>query len=351
MRPVFWALISAIASCATTMAQTDSGPTSQPAAAAAAPQMTEAIINAPPAELWEVFSTAAGFKKLGVAQCDMDFRIGGLIRTHYDPQGVLGDEGTIENEILAYEPQRMLAFRIHKPPAGFPFPDAWKSTWNVITLSDLGDGRTNVRLAGLGYDESEESQGMRHFFEKGNAWVMQHLQRQFDREAPPPADQAHADQPLAAIHHERVVGLPRADVWRLLTTSDGWRRLFLAQAHIELRPDGPFEILFDASAPQGQQGSEGCTVMSFVPEEMLSFTWSAPPKFATARQRRTWVVVRLDELSPNRTRVSLDHQGFAEQAAENAASRSEWEDVRAYFLQAWGKVLDALQNQSRRTSM
>jgi uncharacterized protein YndB with AHSA1/START domain len=348
MRFAGFALISVVQLCLPARAQTDTRPTSRPASAAE-PQVTEAIVNAPAAEVWNVFSTAAGFKKLGVAQCEMDFRIGGLIRTHYDPQGVLGDEGTIENEILAYEPQRMMAFRIHKPPAKFPFPLAWRSTWNVVTLSDLGDGRTHVRLAGLGYDESEESQKMRQFFEKGNAWVLQHLQQQFDPAAPSPSGPAHADDPLAPIHHERVIELPRSEIWRLLTTNDGWRRLFEAEARIELRPGGPFEILFDPSAPQGQQGSEGCTVLSFIPDEMLSFTWNAPPNFARARQRRTWVVVRLDELAPTRTRVRLDHQGFGQQAAETPDARAEWEGVRAYFLQAWARVLGTLGEQSPRT--
>lgn len=36
---------------------------------------------------------------------------------------MLGDDQTIENEILAYEPPRMIAFRIHKTPANFPFKD------------------------------------------------------------------------------------------------------------------------------------------------------------------------------------------------------------------------------------
>jgi uncharacterized protein YndB with AHSA1/START domain len=351
MRLIALGLIGAVGLGLAARTRADSRPTSSfPAPATAPPQVTEAIVNAPLAKVWDVFSTAAGFKKLGVAQCEMDFRIGGLIRTHYDPRGVLGDEATIENEILAYEPQRMLAFRIHKPPLGFPFPQAWKDTWTVVTLSDLGDGRTHVRLAGLGYGNSEESQKMRQFFETGNAWVMQHLQQQFDPHAPPAAGPAHADDPLAPIRHERVIELPRAEVWRLLTTADGWRRLFQADARIELHPGGRFEILFDQTAPQGQQGSEGCAVLSFIPDEMLSFTWNAPPKFAQARQRRTWVVVRLDELAPTRTRVRLDHQGFARQAAESPDDRAEWEGVRAYFQRAWEKVLDALQKQGPPTS-
>lgn len=156
------------------------------------PQVIEADVNGPVAEVWKVFSTAEGFKKLGVAQCEFDLRIGGLIRTHYDPNGVLGDDGTIVNEVLAYEPERMIAIRIHQPPKGFPFaPETWKNTWSVITLTDLGAGRTHVRIAGMGYTDSPDSRKMREFFAGGNAWVMQFLQKQFDAAAPAPGGSAH----------------------------------------------------------------------------------------------------------------------------------------------------------------
>ena len=130
--------------------------------------VNEGVVNAPIAELWRVWSTSDGYKKLGVALADVDLRIGGLIRSRYGADGVLGDEQTIENEILAYEPPRMIAIRIHKTPANFPFKEAWKHTWTVVTLSALDDGRTHVRATSLGYGADPESLAMRQFFERGN---------------------------------------------------------------------------------------------------------------------------------------------------------------------------------------
>jgi uncharacterized protein YndB with AHSA1/START domain len=307
------------------------------------PLVTEAIVKAPPAEAWKVFATAEGYKNLGVAHCEMDFRVGGLIRSHYDANGVLGDDGTIENEILSFEPERMLSIRVHKPPKGFPFAEStWKGTWTVITLTDLGDGRTHLRIAGLGYPDGDDGRKMRQFFKSGNAWVLSYLKRRFDPVAPAPESRAHPAETLAPIAHERVVEMPRSDVWTLLSTSAGWKRFFGVETRIELKPGGKFEILFGSDAPAGERGSEGCTVLSFVPEQMLSYTWNAPPKLAHARAKRTWVVVRFDELAPARTRIRLDHQGFAEQAAENPEHRAEWETARDYFDKAWPKVLDAL---------
>jgi uncharacterized protein YndB with AHSA1/START domain len=88
----------------------------------------EATFPAPISDVWRVWSTSEGYKAVGVALADIDLRVGGLIRSRYSADGVLGDEQTIENEILAFEPPRMIAFRIHKTPANFPFMEAWKRT-------------------------------------------------------------------------------------------------------------------------------------------------------------------------------------------------------------------------------
>lgn len=93
--------------------------------------------------------------------------------------GALGDADTIENTILAFEPPRMMAIRIGEPPAFFPFANAWRSTWTVITLSESGDGRTLMRIASLGFGTDEESLAMRRFFESGNQLTIDNLRAHF----------------------------------------------------------------------------------------------------------------------------------------------------------------------------
>jgi uncharacterized protein YndB with AHSA1/START domain len=141
--------------------------------------VNEGVVNAPVADVWNVFSTSAGYRTLGSALADVDLRIGGLIRSRYSPDGVLGDGGTIENEILAFEPPRMIAMRIHRPPATFPFKDAWKHTWTVITLTDAGNGKTLVRAASLGFTDAAEDQAMAQFFKAGNQQTIEALQNAF----------------------------------------------------------------------------------------------------------------------------------------------------------------------------
>jgi uncharacterized protein YndB with AHSA1/START domain len=145
--------------------------------------VNEGTLNAPIADVWKVWSTSEGYKAVGVALADVDLRVGGLIRSRYAADGALGDELTIENEILAFEPPRMIAFRIHKTPSNFPFKEAWKHTWTVVTLTALPDGRTQLRAASLGFGSDPESTAMRRFFERGNAQTMETLAAHFDRSA------------------------------------------------------------------------------------------------------------------------------------------------------------------------
>ena len=101
------------------------------------------------------------------------------IRSRYRDDGPLGDEETIENVILAYEPPTMVAQRIQKPPKSFPFKEAWKHTWTVITLSTVAGDKTRIRISSLGYGTDDESLAMRRFFEFGNQLTLENIQKHF----------------------------------------------------------------------------------------------------------------------------------------------------------------------------
>ncbi|HEY7639757.1 MAG TPA: SRPBCC domain-containing protein [Steroidobacteraceae bacterium] len=148
------------------------------AAWGAEPQVIEGFVNAPVAEVWRLFTTSEGFLATGAAKAEVRLAIGGEIRSHYDPQGTLDDAETIVNEILAYEPQRMLAIRIKQAPASFPHRDAIAGTWTVIYFNPAGD-MTQVRIVGLGYDDSPASQALRKFFADGNRWTLEHIAKPY----------------------------------------------------------------------------------------------------------------------------------------------------------------------------
>jgi len=95
-------------------------------------------------------------------------------------------------------------------------------------------------------------------------------------------------------------------------------------------------MYFDLDAPPGSQGGEGCRVLSYLPQQVLSFSWNAPPEFPNVRKERTWVVILLEELAKRRVKVKLTHLGWKE--------GQEWDEVFRYFERAWGTVLARLEH-------
>ena len=146
---------------------------------------------------------------------------------------------------------------------------------------------------------------------------------------------ASSEVPSRVIRKEVRVNASIEKVWQAWTTSEGATKFFAPEAKIDLILGGRYELYFDLEAPKGSRGSEGCRVRSFLPLEMLSFEWNAPPEFPRVRReqnkRHTWVVVQFYSLGKNLTKVRLTHLGWRE--------NEEWEKVFQYFLRAWDVVL------------
>jgi uncharacterized protein YndB with AHSA1/START domain len=152
------------------------------AGAAAANQqqlVTEAIINAPVTEVWRLFTTKEGMESWMVAHAEIELKVGGLMRTHYDPKGELGDPKTIVNQILSFEPERMLSLKVYQAPVDFPLPEVVKDMWTVIYFQPLEPGMTNVRIVGMGFTDEPDSQKLKEFFREGNGWTLEQLQKKF----------------------------------------------------------------------------------------------------------------------------------------------------------------------------
>lgn len=144
------------------------------------------------------------------------------------------------------------------------------------------------------------------------------------------------------IRKEAIVDAPRDAVWEAWTTTEGVTSFAPPAADIELRVGGKYEWYFGPpDSPVGTRGSEGCRVLSYLPMEMLSFSWNAPPIMPEARQARTRVVVQFADAGPGQTRVTLTHLGWGEVPM--------WNEVYDYFDAAWERVLEALTERFKST--
>lgn len=141
---------------------------------------------------------------------------------------------------------------------------------------------------------------------------------------------------LRIIKKELVLKTSLRDVWKAWTSAEGVKTFFAPEAKIELHLGGPYEVYFNLEDREGLRGSEGCAVLSYLPNEMLSFSWNAPPSIPTLRNKieKTWVVVSLSEVDGGRVKVSLSH--VIGQQGE------EWDKYYDYFVPAWEIVMGRL---------
>jgi uncharacterized protein YndB with AHSA1/START domain len=144
------------------------------------PIVAEEVIPAPLDSVWAAWTTDEGLRTWLAPLAEIDLRVGGVMRSHYDPQGTLGGPATIENTILAIEPGRLLSIQVTKHPDGFPFPEAIYEMWTVIHFEAAGEGETLVRMEGLGFGPEEESQQLRAFFAQGNHTTLRRLRTSFE---------------------------------------------------------------------------------------------------------------------------------------------------------------------------
>jgi len=135
------------------------------------------------------------------------------------------------------------------------------------------------------------------------------------------------------VRVERDIPAPVAEVWRVFTTSSGAEEFFAQKANIGLAIGGPYEIQFD---PRDERsGTKGLKILSYVPEEMISFQWNAPPEFAEVRSGGTWVVVEMREVDARTSHVTIAHLGWKQGA--------EWDQAYAHFQEGWSGLMDRLE--------
>jgi uncharacterized protein YndB with AHSA1/START domain len=139
----------------------------------------EGIVDAPVAAVWNAWTTGEGLASWLAPQADIELRVDGRMRVIADARGSLDGPAAIENRVLSFEPQRMLSIRVSRAPSDFPFRSRVGEMWTVLSFAATADGRTLLRIVGLGFAADEEAQRMRRFFQAGNAHTLLQLQKRF----------------------------------------------------------------------------------------------------------------------------------------------------------------------------
>lgn len=139
----------------------------------------EIVVPAAIDDVWQAVSTPAGWRTWAVPLARPVPGSPDRFETSYDPNAVPGSAAMIEQQWLAREPNRTVAFRTTRTPSGFPHSDAYLRVTSTFRLAPADGSATRVRLTGAGYPPGAGGDGLIAFFREGNRVSLLQLHRRF----------------------------------------------------------------------------------------------------------------------------------------------------------------------------
>ncbi|MCV9385310.1 SRPBCC family protein [Reichenbachiella ulvae] len=129
----------------------------------------EFTVNASIDEVWEAYTSKEGWESWSVPLAEIDFKIGGTIKTNYNPEGQIGDSTTIVTNIINYVPFRLLTLQAELTD-NFPefMKQEAKNFYNVIYFEEPEPGQTTVKSYGIGYRNTPKYLNLLKFFIPAN---------------------------------------------------------------------------------------------------------------------------------------------------------------------------------------
>ncbi len=125
-------------------------------------------IHAPAATVWRALTDEAAYRAWAAPVSFIDFRIGGAIEVAFEPEGKAGDPANLKQQITAYVPERMIAFRNLASTVGPPGFPVYPQLAIVMELRPLGRGDTEVVLSQVGYRQGKDFDALYGFFKSHN---------------------------------------------------------------------------------------------------------------------------------------------------------------------------------------
>lgn len=169
----------AVAAVAASVLSTAGASTASVVSSKPEPIILQAMVEAPPARVWQALTTPEGVHSFFSEQALVEPKIGGAYEMYFAPENPVGFKGTEGVRILAMEePSRF--FISWNAPRSYPqYRD--QKTVVEFELEPVGESRTLVRLTHSGWGRGPGWGQVRDYF--GNAWkvILGRLQYRFDK--------------------------------------------------------------------------------------------------------------------------------------------------------------------------
>ncbi len=141
------------------------------------------------------------------------------------------------------------------------------------------------------------------------------------------------------MRHEIVVRAPTADAWTVFTTAEGWRTWATPYATLtpaKLAFNAELVTSYNPSAVPGDDTNIHHRILSFVPERMLAFHTTQPPKGFPhpAELSQLFSVVEFQPLGAKQTRLRLSMIGYG--------TGKGFDDIYDYFAKGNSWTLEKL---------
>jgi uncharacterized protein YndB with AHSA1/START domain/uncharacterized protein YciI len=150
------------------------------------PVVRSVVVPATLAEVWRAWSTPEGAQAFFAPRVELELAPLGRLEVLFFPDAPAGQRGAEGLRVLAFAPERMLAFEWNAPPQ---FARARpERTFVVVTLTALGAERTRVELLHQGFaeqaaraaDAADEWRATRSYFQEAWGVVLGRLVESFE---------------------------------------------------------------------------------------------------------------------------------------------------------------------------
>ena len=142
----------------------------------------EIVINTSVEKVWDAYTTPEGWKSWVTPIVEMDFKINGTIKSHYDSTATIGDKGTIVNHILNYIPYKQITMQAELNE-NFPIfmIGEEKNLYSIVDFDKLSDHQTKLTIYGIGYKNEQQWIDLLKFFIQGNEMSLNKLKNYLEQ--------------------------------------------------------------------------------------------------------------------------------------------------------------------------